>query len=140
MPRFNFCRKNNDCCETVTCCQPVFSRSFGHGCGKSCGNTCGNACADDCCGPSFFDKLRSKFRRNDCCCDSGCGGIVTGGCGTGCCGNGVIGVPAAAPAGAEPINKPADPPKAMPKTTGAAFNGTDLNTTRLGIEESRQPY
>jgi hypothetical protein len=69
-----------------------------HGAGGCCGGTdcgCGNEC---CCKVGFLQKLRARFQRNNCCCETtccGCGGNVgnVGGCGAnvGGCGGGNVG-------------------------------------------------
>jgi hypothetical protein len=73
--------RKNDCCDTccpapccpapAPCCKPVVIHA----------PCCAPSCCDTCEKPSFLDRLRARFRKNDCCepcctpCTSGCGTV-----------------------------------------------------------------
>ena len=101
--------RHDDCgcgCETAPACgcesEGLFSRFKGHwgwsssdcGCGCAAAPACGCAAVPSCgcdSGPSFWERLKSRFHRNDCGCDSGCN------TGCGCNGTSAYGAPSATP-------------------------------------------
>ena len=82
--------------------------------------TAASSCGCDS-GPSFWERLKSRFHRNDCGCDSGCNTGCSSGCGCGGTSSygAPVGAPVVAPAPGERIGAPKDgePAKPLPKDT-----------------------
>ncbi len=119
---------------------------------SSCGCASTSACGCDS-GPSLWERLKGRFHRSECGCESSCSSC---GCGT----TGVVGAPAAgaysAPADANPMPPAGEPIKKLPKDADpgkkldagpkeketrapAPFEVAPVSTTSIK-EESKSPF